>query len=78
MDFVAVVYEVTQQFPNEERFGLVSQLKRSVVSIPSNISEGAGRNTNPQFQHFLQIAMGSCNETITHLELAFRLKFVVE
>ena len=78
MDLVVEVYKVSAQLPVEEKFGLISQLKRSAVSIPSNISEGAGRNTNPQFQHFLEVAMGSCNELITQVEIAFRLGFVTE
>jgi len=55
---------------------LTSQLKRSVVSIPGNISEGAGRATNKQFRYFLEISMGSCNEAQTQIELAFRFGFV--
>lgn len=78
IDFVTAVYELVKQFPQDERYGLVSQLKRSSVSIPSNISEGAGRSTNAQFRHFLEIAMGSCNEVVTQLELACRLKVVTE
>lgn len=78
MDFVVVIYTIVQQLPQDERYGLVSQIKRSAVSIPSNISEGAGRGTNPQFKHFLEIAMGSCNELITQIELSFRLKFIPE
>jgi four helix bundle protein len=77
MDFVVEIYQLCAQLPSEEKYGLVSQLKRSAVSVPSNISEGAGRATNPQFQHFLEISMGSCNELITQIELAFRLKFVL-
>ncbi len=78
MDFVVEIYEMCAQLPAEEKYGLASQLKRSAVSVPSNISEGAGRATNPQFQHFLEISMGSCNEIITHVELAYRLKFIKE
>ena len=76
MDFVVEVYKLTKEFPAEEKFGLISQQKRSVVSIPSNISEGAGRSTNPQFKHFLEISMGSCNGLITQLELSKRLQFI--
>ena len=70
------VYKITNEFPAEEKFGLVSQQRRSSVSIPSNISEGAGRGTKPQFQHFLEISMGSCNELITQLELSYKLSFI--
>lgn len=69
---------MVKTFPSDERYGLVSQLKRCSISIPSNISEGTGRNTNAQFKHFLEIAMGSCNEAITQIELAFKLKFIAE
>ena len=78
IEFVVSVYEIVKYFPIDERFGLISQLKRAVVSIPSNISEGAGRGTNPQFKHFLEISMGSCNEVITQMELSYKLKFVLE
>ena len=78
IEFVVEVYELVKQFPVDERYGLTSQLKRCSVSIPSNISEGAGRNTNAQFKHFLEYSMGSCNEAITQLELAFRLNFITE
>lgn len=76
MDFVVEVYQMCALLPSEEKYGLISQLKRSAVSVPSNISEGAGRATNPQFQHFLEFSMGSCNEIITQVELAYRLKFI--
>ena len=76
MDFVVKVYEVTSKFPTEEKYGLTSQLKRCVVSIPSNISEGAGRATNKQFKYFLEISMGSCNEANTQIELSYRFKFI--
>ena len=76
MEFVVEVYKVTDMFPKDERFGLTSQLRRCSVSIPSNISEGAGRATNNQFRYFLEIAMGSCNEAQTQLELSFRFNYL--
>lgn len=78
MDYVERIYKVTGSFPKEEKYGLVSQLRSCAVSIPSNISEGAGRATNKQFKYFLEIAMGSCNEVQTQVELAFRFKFIAE
>jgi four helix bundle protein len=78
MDFVERVYEVSAFFPKDERFGLTSQLRRCAVSVPSNISEGAGRATNPQFRRFLEFSMGSINEAQTQLELAYRLKYITE
>ena len=76
MDFVLEVYRVTNMFPKDEKFGLTSQLRRCAISIPSNISEGAGRATNNQFRYFLEIAMGSCNEAQTQLELSFRFNYL--
>ena len=76
MDFVERVYEVTSNFPKEEKYGLTSQLRRSVLSVPSNISEGAGRGTNRQFKHFLGVSMGSVNEAQTQIELAFRIGYL--
>jgi four helix bundle protein len=68
-------YRVTREFPPDERWGLVSQMRRAAVSIGSNIAEGCGRSTNPQFVAFLQIAMGSASELEyqTRLSLRFNL-----
>lgn len=76
MDFVQQVYLGADKFPANEKFGITSQLKRCAVSIPSNIAEGAGRATNNQFRYFLEVAMGSCNEVQTQLELAFRFTYI--
>mgnify|MGYP003582081099 CR=1 FL=1 len=76
MDFVVRIYNATSNFPKEEQYGLTSQLRKSAVSVPSNISEGAGRGTNKQFGHFLEISMGSINEAQTQIELASRLKYI--
>ena len=76
MSLVESVYMATSSFPEEEKFGLTNQIRRSAVSIPSNIAEGAGRNSNKEFRHFLGIANGSLNELTTQLELANRLRFV--
>ena len=70
------LYRETRTFPREEVYGLTSQLRRAAVSIPSNISEGAGRDSDPQFKHFLEIAMGSSNELQTQIELSKRLKYL--
>jgi four helix bundle protein len=78
MDFVVRVYEVSANFPKEEKYGLISQLRRCAVSIPSNISEGAGRATNKQFRYFLEISMGSCNEAQTQIELASRFGYIAK
>lgn len=76
MDVAVEIYKLTEQFPDEEKFGLTSQSRRSAVSIPSNIAEGAGRRTNPDFVRFLNISNGSTNELETQLLLAERLGFV--
>ncbi len=72
------VYNNTHLFPKEETYGMTFQIRKSAVSIPSNISEGAGRNSDPQFKHFLEISMGSCNELQTQIELARRLGFLLD
>jgi four helix bundle protein len=76
VEYVVQIYKALEHFPLEEKYGLVSQLRKCAVSIPSNISEGAGRSTNPQFRHFLEISMGSCNEVITQLEISLRLGYL--
>ena len=76
MDLVVDVYNKTRSFPKEETYGITSQIRKSAVSIPSNISEGAGRDSDPQFKHFLEISMGSCNELQTQIELSRRLNYL--
>jgi four helix bundle protein len=73
---VKEVYEVTAEFPATEKYGLISQLRRCVVSIPANIAEGAGRNTDKDFAHFLNISLGSAFELDTLLILSFDLKLI--
>jgi len=75
MNLVEMVYEITTSFPEEEKYGLVNQIRRSAISIPSNISEGAGRNSKKKFRNFLGIANGSLNELLTQLELSERLGY---
>lgn len=70
------VYLLFSLFPKEERFGLIDQLRRSSVSISSNISEGAGRNSKNEFNHFLGIANGSGNEVISQLYLSVELNIL--
>ncbi|HYG50407.1 MAG TPA: four helix bundle protein [Flavobacteriales bacterium] len=76
MDLVVDVYKVTILFPSEEKFGVTSQVRRSAVSIPSNISEGAGRNSDKEFNQFIGIANGSTCELETQLILAQRLGWI--
>ena len=78
MDITENCYRVTDNFPKEEKYGLTSQLRRSEVSIPSNIAEGAGRNTNGEFRQFLGIANGSSFELLTQLYLSKRLNLITE
>ncbi|WP_367757316.1 four helix bundle protein [Flavobacterium sp. WC2421] len=70
------IYALTKNFPADEKYGLSSQIKRAVVSIPSTIAEGAGRKGDKEFIQFLYIAMGSLSELETQLILANRLQFI--
>ena len=70
------IYKVTKEFPKEELYGLTSQIRRSSMSIPTNIAEGCGRNTDADFARFLQMAMGSASETEYQLILARDLEFL--
>lgn len=78
MDLAKQVYRVTRAFPNEERFGLVSQMRRAAVSIPSNIAEGQARHTTKEFIQFISHAEGSVAELETQLRLAVDLGFSSE
>ncbi|WP_317048046.1 four helix bundle protein [Flavobacterium sp. HTF] len=71
-----MIYQLVKSFPKEELFALTSQLKRASVSIPSNIAEGYGRNTDKSFSHFLNISRGSLFEIETQLLIANDLGFV--
>lgn len=76
MDLTVRIFEVTKAFPKEEMFGLTSQIRRSAVSIPSNIAEGAGRNSKKDFKNFLSITNGSTCELETQLLIAHRVNFL--
>ena len=76
MDLVEMVYRKVRSFPQEEKFALCDQLRRAVVSIPSNIAEGFGRDTHRDFAHFLSQARGSLYEVDTQLEVAVRLGYM--
>lgn len=76
MDLVVLTYRFTKYFPNEERFGLTSQIRRASVSIPSNIAEGCRRSTKKDCCHFLIIALGSASELDTQFKLSKRLGFI--
>ena len=76
MELAKLVYKTTAQFPTNEKYGLTSQINRSAVSIPSNIAEGAGRNSAKEFSQFLSIALGSAFELETQLYLAESFGFI--
>jgi len=78
MDLVLQIYKVTKEFPPEERFGLTNQLRRAVVSVPSNIAEGQGRHATRDFLRCLSIAYGSLQEVETQLLIASRLDYLKE
>jgi four helix bundle protein len=76
IDLTVDVYKATDSFPSDERFGLTSQSRRAAVSIPSNIAEGAGRNSMKEFNNFLGIANGSSYELQTQLVIANKLEML--
>ena len=78
MDLSQAIYRLTAGYPNEEKFGLVSQMRRAAVSIPSNIAEGAARSSNNEFRHFLSIARSSLSELDTQLDLSQQLGYITE
>lgn len=77
-DLAKRIYRLTEGFPRAETFGLVAQLRRSAVSIPSNLAEGAGRSTKRDFAQFVSVARGSLNELETQYLLARDLGFCIE
>ena len=76
MDLVTDIYRVTRNFPKDERFGLISQLRRAAVSVPSNLAEGYARNSRNELHHFVGQARGSLSEVETQLELSRRLGYL--
>jgi len=78
MDLAETVYQLTKAFPKEEIYGITSQIRRAVVSVPSNISVGAARSSPKEMHHFLEYAIGSLAELETQLILAKRLSYYSE
>lgn len=78
MELAKAIYKITAKFPSEEKYGLVTQMRRASVSIPSNIAEGAARQGKKEFKNFLSMAQGSISELDTQLELARLLEFLKE
>ena len=76
MELVIEIYKATEDFPSQETYGLTNQVRRGTVSIPSNIAEGAARQTKKEFTNFLHIAQGSLSELDTQIEIASRLGYV--
>lgn len=78
MVLVTNIYSLTHQFPKEELFGLTSQIRRSAISIPSNIAEGYGRDSNKEYLRFLNISLSSLFEMQTQIEIAKNINYVNE
>ena len=78
MELAVTIYQVTDSFPREERYSLTDQIRRAVSSVPSNVAEGAGRQTKKEFINYLHMAQGSLSELDTHLELARRLGYLAQ
>ncbi len=76
IDFVKLVYLNTQNFPKEEKYGIVSQIRRAAISIPSNLAEGCGRRSPNELIQFLYYALGSCSEIETQLIISKELDFL--
>ena len=76
--FCSIIYKVTAKFPDFEKFGLVSQLNRAVISIPSNIAEGSAKSSDKHFLIFLETSLGSCYEVETQLLVAKHLNYISE
>ena len=78
MELTAVIYQLVKKMPKEELYSLSDQMRRAVVSIPSNIAEGRERNTDKEFVHFLKIARGSKAELETHLLICVKVNYLTE
>lgn len=72
------IYDVTKDFPRDEQFGLVSQMRRAAISIPSNLAEGSRRRTDKDKNHFYSIAFGSASELETQIEIVSELGFITK
>jgi four helix bundle protein len=78
VEICKAVFKLTRDFPSEEKYGLISQMTRCAISIPSNIAEGCGRKSDKEFYHFLNIALGSSFELETQLIIATEFNYLSE
>ena len=78
VEIVEDTYKLTKNFPREELYGLASQMRRAAVSIPSNVAEGFTRKHNKEYKQFLFVALGSCAELETQIEIAAKLEYIKE
>jgi four helix bundle protein len=76
VEFAVIVYKETETFPKSEIYGITSQLRRAAASVAANIAEGAGRNSNKEFVHFLSIALGSIFETETFIYISKEIGYI--
>lgn len=75
MDFVVLIYKITEDFPQKELYGLTSQIRRAAVSIPSNVAEGSKRSSKKDFCNFLRTSLGSAAEIETQIDIAHRIEY---
>ena len=78
IDFVTKIYLLTKSFPREEVYGITNQIRRAIVSVPSNIAEGAARNSSKEFNNFLSFALGSLSEVETQLIISKNLNYITK
>ncbi|HBN78052.1 MAG TPA: four helix bundle protein [Planctomycetaceae bacterium] len=78
IELTSLVYQITRNFPGDERFGLTNQLRRSSNSVAANIAEGSGRGSTKDFKRFIGIAYGSLMEVVSHLHVAKIQQFITE
>ncbi|PAX45836.1 four helix bundle protein [Brunnivagina elsteri] len=76
MDIAELCYVITKSFPKDETYGMISQIRRASVSIPANIAEGYGRDSQGEYVHFLKISQGSLKELETHIILSMRVNLI--
>ena len=76
--FIAGIYDITDNFPDKEKFGLSSQIQRSAVSVAANLAEGSGRYSQKEFARYINISYGSLMETLSHAYVAYDRKYISE